>query len=70
MNELNGYRAFTHAGSHALHRSVPHISHGKDSRHIRFKQERIPFQLPSLRTLAVAYQVGPGQDKTTIVSLD
>src|ERR1700678_2040293 len=70
MDELNGDRSFTDAGSHPLYRAMPHIAHRKQSGKICFEQIRIPAERPSLRPLAILYQIRAGQDESMLVSLN
>ena len=70
MDELHGHRSFADSGSHAFHRTVPHIAHGKKAGNIGLQQERIAVERPALGALAVPYQVGAGEDESALVALD
>ena len=70
MDELHRHRSFAHSGSHALHRTMAHIAHGKNAGNIGLQQERIALERPALGALPVPYEVGTGQDETAFVALD
>src|SRR5260370_22113756 len=70
MNELHRYRSFADTRSDALHGTMPHIAHRKDSGNICFEQEGIPVERPPLGTFSVANKIGPRQKEAPLVSLD
>src|SRR5579862_6155032 len=70
MNELHSHGTFAHAGGHTLHRTMPHIPNGKNSRHIGFKQEWIAVERPSLGMFAASHQIRSRKDETAVVALD
>src|SRR5215469_12938747 len=67
MDELHSNGAFSHPRGHPLHRAMPHIPDGEDSRNIGFEQKGIALERPPFRPLATMYQVRAGQDETTVV---
>jgi hypothetical protein len=53
MNELHRDRPFSDAGSHAFHRTVAHVAHGKNAGNVGFEQGRDRLERPSFRALAI-----------------
>ena len=70
MDELHRDRAFSHARGDTFHRTVANIADREDTGNIRFQQERIAFQTPSLRVITVTNQVGTSQNESAFVALD
>src|SRR6267378_2228215 len=70
MDELHRHRSFADSRSHTFYRTVAHIAHGKNAGNIGLKQERIPVEPPSLRALAVTYEIRTGQEETARIPLD
>src|SRR4030088_1458642 len=70
MEELPRYRSFANTRSDALHRTMPHIAHRKDSGNICFEQEWISVERPAPGTFPVANKVWASQEEPPLVSLD
>src|ERR1017187_1634474 len=68
MHELNGDRAFTDTGGHALHRAVARVYNRKDAGHVGFGQAGVAFERPTLGRLAVANQGRASQDEAVFVA--
>src|SRR6267154_5988831 len=70
MDELHRYRSFADTRSDALHGTMPHIAHRKDSWNICLEQEWVPVERPPLGTFSVANKIGPSQEEAPLVSFD
>src|ERR1700721_1752111 len=69
MNELNGNCAFADTGGDTLDGAVADVPDDEDSRHAGLEQRRIAFNGPALRALAIAQEIGPGEDEAAGVAL-
>src|SRR5258708_34651626 len=70
MDELHRYRSLADARSDALHGTMPHIAHRKDSGDICLEQEWIPVQRPPLGALSVTDKARGGQEEASLISFD
>src|SRR5258708_35494873 len=70
MDELHRYRSLADARSDALHGTMPHIAHRKDSGDICLEQEWIPVQRPPRGGLSVTDKVRAGQEEASLISFD
>src|ERR687890_2077704 len=49
---------------------MSHVASDEDAGYARLQEVRVPVLRPVLGTLAVPYQVGPREDKASLVALD
>ena len=70
MNELYRYRSFSNSRGYALYRTMAYVADGKNAWNIGLEQEGIPIESPSFRTLAIADEIGTGEDESAFVALD
>src|SRR5271168_3648294 len=70
MHELDYHRSLAHAGSHALHRAVPHVAHNKNPRNVRFQQSRVAVERPGSGALAVAKKIGTGEHESPLIAFN
>ena len=72
MNEQHGGCALADTGCDSFDGSMANVACCEYSGNAAFQPERISFQRPALRTMAVSaqlFQVGPGQDESVVIRL-
>src|SRR5260370_927317 len=70
MHELHDHCAFADTGSDALHGTVAHIAHNKNSWHVGFEQTRVAIQRPGGWSLSAAEEVWTGKNEPAFIALD
>src|ERR1700739_2607682 len=70
MDELHGYRPLTHSGSHAFHRTMPHIAYCKNSGNVCLQQKGISVQRHPLRARTITYEIWTSQNEPALVPLN
>src|SRR6202040_4255157 len=69
MDELHRHRSLADSRSHPLHRTMPHITNGKETGDIGLEQKRIAVERPSLRPLPVMHKIRTSQNESAFVAL-
>ena len=69
IDELDDRGALTHGGRDALHRPVPDIARGEDTRDAGLEQRGRPFERPAARRIAIEVEVISGEDEPSLVTL-
>src|SRR6266853_386375 len=70
VHELHDDSAFSHAGSHALHGTVAHVTDDKNSGHVGFQQSGVAIERPRRRSFSVAEKVWTGKNEAAFVALN
>src|SRR3990172_8981768 len=69
MHKLPRHGALADGGGNPLDRMVAHVAGHKNAGHAGLQPVWRAIQRPAARHAAIAYQVGPGQNKSTFISL-
>src|SRR5215213_11829197 len=69
MHERDRNRSLAHTRCHTLHRTVPDITHDKDSGNVRFQKSWVAIELPTVWAFAITCELRAGIDKATFIAL-